>query len=215
MPGNFGGKVVTSWSLDLSRRSITALLKKRDVSVTNCSDGARIEGTRPKVAGALNITYPPNEQEAVLADIEKSLPFFKPGEMLDKTDLQAHADACDVFEKTFNEVIDKAFEEDGGFWEFEQRLEAFWYGDWSKYKGVLRIIGGSYTSMVRLGAFAGTRLRSKKARMAFLHFFLERYRQACLWMAAETHTLLQEMAERRPKISEVGKVPEPTEPPAC
>lgn len=215
VPGNFGGKVVTSWSLDLSRRSITALLKKRDVSVTNCSDGARIEGTRPKVAGALNFTYPPNEQEAVLTDIEKSLPFFKPGEMLDKTDLQAHADACDVFEESFNEVIDKAIEEDSGFWEFEQRLEAFWYGDWSKHKGVLRIIGGSYASMVRLGAFAGTRLRSQKARMAFFHFFLERYRQSCLWMAAETRTLLQEMAERRPEISDVGKIPEPAEPPAC
>ncbi len=209
VPGNFGGKVVTTWQLDLSRRTYTSLLRTREVTITNCSDGARIEGAVPKVAAALEFTYPPNQQQAVLDDIEKTLPGFGPGELLAKIDLNSHVEACDVFEKAFNELIDEALVEDKGFWEFERRIERFWHGDWSKHKGALTIMAGSYVSMVRLGAFAGTRILSPRARKEFFHFFLERYREACLWMAAETRILLREMSEGRAEISDVGKMPVP------
>lgn len=209
VPGNFGGKVLTSWSLDLSRRSITALLEARDVTITNCSDGARIDGTRPKVAAALDFNYPPHQQETILTDIEQGLPSFEAGGLLAKIDLKSHVDACDAFEDAFNAMIDTALVEDRSFWDFEQRIERFWYDDWSENKGVLKIIGGSYASMVRLGAFAGTRIRSRKTRLEFLRFFLERYREACLWMAGEARILLREMAEGHEEISDVGKVPVP------
>jgi hypothetical protein len=45
--------------------------------------------------------------------------------------------------------------------------------------------------------------------MAFFRFFLERYRESCLWMAAETRILLREMSEGRAEISDVGKIPVP------
>lgn len=209
VPGNFGGKVVTTWSLDLSRRTYTSLLRTRDVTITNCSDGARIEGALPKVAAALEFTNPPNQQQAVLDDIEKTLPCFEPGQLLEKIDLNAHFEACDVFETAFNELVDQALIEDKGFWDFERRIDRFWRGDWSEHKGVLTIMSGSYASMVRLGAFAGTRITSPNARKAFFRFFLERYRESCLWMAAETRILLREMSEGRAEISDVGKMPVP------
>jgi len=207
VPGNFGGKVLTTWSLDLSRRSFSALLKKREMTVTNCSDGARIDGARPKVAAAIDIAHPPHQQEAVLADVEKGLSYYEAGELLAKVDLVGHADACDAFETAFNEMIDKALAEDKGFWEFEQRTAQFWKGDWSEHKGVLRIMGGSYASMVRLGAFIGTRFNNRRSRLAFFRFFLEGYRESCLWMAGETRTMLREMAEGRETLSEIGKMP--------
>jgi hypothetical protein len=179
------------------------------VTLTNCSDGARIEGARSKVAAALEFTYPPNQQRAVLDDIEKTLPYFEPGQLLERIDLNAHFEACDVFETAFNELVDQALIEDKGFWDFERRIDRFWHGDWSENKGVLMIMSGSYASIVRLGAYAGTRICSPKERMAFFRFFLERYRESCLWMAAETRILLREMSEGRAEISDVGKIPVP------
>jgi len=108
-------------------------------------------------------------------------------------------------------LIDAAKEDDDGFWAFEQRIEKFWYGDWTKHKGLLNIIGGSFASMVRLGAYGGTRVRSRKVRREFFRFFLDEYRDICLWMADETRTLLTEIAEGREEISDVGKRPPPPE----
>lgn len=209
VPGNFGGKVLTTWSLDLSRRTFTSLLRTRGVTLTNCSDGARIEGARPKLAAAIEVAYPANQQQAVLDAIEKTLPSFEPGQLLEKIDLNAHFEACDVFESAFNELVDQALVEDKGFWDFERRINRFWHSDWSENKGVLTIMGGSYASMVRLGAYAGTRICNPKSRLAFFRFFLERYRESCLWMAAETRILLREMSEGRAEISDVGKMPVP------
>lgn len=205
VPGNFGGKMLTSWSLDLSRRSLTALMQARALTIVNCSDGARIDGARPKVSAAINLDSEPNQQENVLSAIEEKLPSFAAGEMLKNIDLQPHADACDDFAERFTDLVEAAKTEGDGFWDFDKRIEKFWYDDWSEHKGVLKIIGGSYASMVRLGAFAGTRITNRNTRKRFFEFFVDNYLDACLWMAEETKLLLSEMAEGKTKLSEVGK----------
>ena len=151
----------------------------------NCSHGARIDGARPKVAAAIQLNNPPNQQEAVLKSIEDRLMIFGPGGLLERIDLQPHIDAHEVFFREFDALIEAAKAEDEGFWEFEKRIENFWYDDWSEHKGLLKIIGGSFASMVRLGAYAGTRVRDPKVRKEFFHFFLDEYRDLCMWMAGE------------------------------
>ncbi|MCG8510307.1 MAG: DUF115 domain-containing protein, partial [Rhodospirillales bacterium] len=205
VPGNFGGKMLTSWSLDLSRRSLTALMQARGLTIINCSDGARIDGTRPKVSAAIKLDSEPNRQEAVLSSIEEKLQAYDGGEMLENIDLRPHADACDVFVEKFTELVETAKEKDKSFWDLEKRIENFWFDDWSDHKGVLTIIGGSYASMVRLGAFAGTRINNRNTRKRFFDFFLDLYLEACLWMAKETKILLSEMAEGKTELSEIGK----------
>ena len=211
VPGNFGGKVLTSWSLDLSRRTLTSLMLSSGQTFINCSHGARIDGARPKVAAAIQLTNPPNRQEAVLKSIEERLITFGPGGLLDMIDLQPHIDAHDVFFREFDALIEAAKAEDDGFWEFEKRIENFWHDDWSEHKGLLKIIGGSFASMVRLGAYAGTRVRDPKARKEFFLFFLDQYRDLCMWMAGETQTLLTEIAEGKEELSDVGKREQPAE----
>jgi hypothetical protein len=205
VPGNFGGQVLTSWSLDLSRRSLTALMQARRLTIINCSDGARIDGARPKVSAAIKLDSIPNQQDIVLSRIEDKLAAFEPGEMLDKIDLQPHADACDKFTECFKELVDEAKRDDKGFWAFEKRIETFWFDDWSEHKGVLQIMGGTYASMVRLGAFAGTRINNRNTRQRFFEYFLDTYLDICLWMAEETKVLLSEMAAGKSELSDVGK----------
>ncbi len=71
---------------------------------------------------------------------------------------------------------------------------------------VLSIIGGTYTSLIRLGAFGGNRIPDDWTRMKFLRFFIAGYRAACLWMAGEIKALLQEMAEKKPELTKVGVI---------
>ena len=203
--GNFGGEVLTSWSLDLSRWALSTLMESRGLSFVNCSNGARIDGARPKVSGALDLSHEPvNMQEKVLRSVEESMRLVEPGELLEASDIAEHAAACDDFRVAFDALIDAAKEEDTGFWDLERRTENFWTDDWSEYKGVLKIIGGSYASMVRLGAYGGSRITSRKARRDFFRFFLERYRESCQWMAAEAKILLTDIAEGKDELTEIG-----------
>ena len=185
----------------------------RGLSFVNCSNGARIDGTRPKVSGALDLSHEPaNVQEKVLRSVEDSLRLVEPGELLEASDIAEHAAACDDFRVAFDALIDTAKEDDKGFWDLERRTEKFWTDDWSEYKGVLKIIGGSYASMVRLGAYGGSRITSRKARRDFFRFFLERYRESCQWMAAEAKVLLGDIAENKDELTEVGQDPPFTAP---
>ncbi len=196
-PGNFGGKVMTSWIFDLSRQSLAACQRENKVNLVNCSDGAFIEGAKPVRSEALDFPppreRPPKSGAEVLAQISRRLPLFGPGEYLKQVDFAAHVQACGAFADLFPALIEAAIKEDSGFWQFEQRLEKFWSDNFSELKGVLMVIGGSYASMVRVGAFLGNRVGDEKERLAFFRFFLEKYRDACLFMAQETKKLYLEI----------------------
>ena len=206
VPGNFGGQVLTAWYLDMSRVSLSGLRRLSGIELINCSDGARIEGAKPKAAASIELAYPPGRQKTVLSRLEEQLKFFNPGEFLESTNLQFHADACDNFVEAFRELMDRALEEDRSFWELEQRLIEFRNENVFEMKGVLSIIGGTYTSMIRLGAFGGNRIPDDRTRVKFLRFFIAGYRDACLWMAGEIKTLLQEMAEKKPQLKKAGVI---------
>lgn len=206
VPGSFGGQVLTTWSMDLSRRMFKALMGGCGIVLTNCSDGARIDGALPKVPAAVRLDVPIGRQEDVLSQIERDLPFYEAGDMLAGIDLHKDAEACDRFMEGFNKLIDSAKAEIESFWDFDQRLETFWHDEFADCKGVLKIIGGTLASTVRLGAFVGTRIKYGRSRKRFFDFFLETYRDSCLWMARETKVMLEEMSEGREEISEVGDV---------
>ena len=95
----------------------------------------------------------------------------------------------------------------------KKRLLEFWADHGETCRAVLKIIGDSFNSILRLGAFGGNRLSDEATRRAYLSAFLDSYRDACVWMAGETHTLLSEIAERREELSVVGVAPEPQEEP--
>lgn len=97
----------------------------------------------------------------------------------------------------------------------KKRLLDFWADYGETCRAVLKIIGGSFNSILRLGAFGGNRLGDETTRQAYLHAFLDGYRDACVWMAGETRTMLAEMAERREELTAVGIAQEPEDEPAA
>jgi len=203
-PANFGGKAMTSWCLDLSRLCISKLQRLRQVNLFNCSDGVKIDGAKPKAAAAIKLTNPPAMQKNVLSQIERQLLYYEAGAFLDPIDLAKDVEGCDVFIKGFKKMTADAKRKDKGFWDFEQRLEKFWNDNYGELKAVLKITGGSFYAILRLGAFLGNRIMDEKKRLEFMRYFLDEYCETCVWMARETKKLLVDIDQRKTELSQVG-----------
>ncbi len=206
VPGNFGGEVLTTWYLDMSRVSLSGLRRLSDVNLYNCGEGARIDGALPKAVAAVDLSYPPGRQGEVLGKVEEQMKAYEPGAFLGPVDIVSLAEACEDFKESFSALLERALAEDKGFWEFERRLDAFRKDNIFTMKSVLTVIGGTYTSMVRLGAFGGNRIRDEKRRLEYLRFFIKRYGELSLWMAGEIEIMLREMADKKTTLSDIGKI---------
>jgi len=204
VPGNFGGTVMTTGALDLSRRTITYVQQIRRANLVNCSNGALIELAKPMAAPALKLDNMPDRQGAIIAHLEDQMRDFRPGEFLETMDIERCVKGCDLFEQRFTEAMETARKKDKGFWDLEQRVQQFWDDNWDDCGAVLKIIGGTYASMVRLGAFGGTRIVGDKERLKYFRFYVGQYLETCLWMAAETRKMLAEMAAGKDDLSAVG-----------
>ncbi len=204
-PGNFGGTVLTAWHLDMSRVSISDMQRICRVNLTNCSNGAKIDGAQPKAAAAVKIDFPPGKQGEVLDRVAEQLKFFDAGTFIEKKPFVAYAEAADDFQIKFGALMDAGMEEDKGFWDLEQRALTFLHENLAEFLGVLAIIGGTYTSMIRLGAFGGNRIKDEDERLTLFRFFIGEYSRAILWMAGEIKTMLGEMAAGREILSEIGQ----------
>lgn len=204
VPANFGGKAMTSWSLDLSRINMSILQRTGKFTLFNCSDGARIDGANPKAAAAISLKNPPSQQLPTLKRIEGQLTYYQADEYLTPVDLAADVEGCDKFIEKFKELVETAKREDNSFWEIEQRLDRLWNENFVELKGALKITGGSYAAMLRLGAFLGNRIADTRKRRKFMRFFLDEYGKSCVWMAGEAKTRLKEMAERKTELTDVG-----------
>jgi hypothetical protein len=60
--------------------------------------------------------------------------------------------------------------------------------------------GGTMNSMLRLGAFFGTRITDKRKRNAFFKFFLKQYEERCVDLAGLCRQTLEGVKEGRPKL---------------
>ncbi|MCB2102042.1 MAG: DUF115 domain-containing protein [Rhodobacterales bacterium] len=194
VPGNMGGTVLTTWSLDTSRAMLAAVAKHWGLALINTSRGARIDGAQPRAAAALEVDERwSGAQGAVLDDVAGQIAYLD----LDPAALRRAADACDLFRVVLDGRLAEARRAGDGFWDLEQRLAGLTRGA-PDLAPVMGIVGGSYRSLVRLGAFGGTRIADPADRAAFMHRFLDLYGATCGWMLSEAQGMLSAMAEGRP-----------------
>jgi hypothetical protein len=203
VPGNFGGEALTTWYLDMSRASFTAAQRVYQANLVNCGNGARIDGAKPRSPQSLSFSGPAGAAAGALETAERQMESFSPGAFLAAIDMEPFRTAADRHAEAFRSTIEAALREDEGFWEVERRLDRFVRGEGKEILPVQAIIDGSFRSMIRLGAFGGTRIADPEARRRFLAFFLERYRDACLAMAREAGVMLAEMAEGKDRLSAI------------
>jgi len=206
VPGNFGGEVLTAWYLDMSRVSFSALLKRAQVKVVNCSNGAKIHGATPKAAAALKFNGQEGFKEQVKAVLDRSLRSYEKGDYLTHLHLPNLLESCDLFEKEFIKEIDMALADDGEFWDFHERMLALRNRFEVQGPGVLSIIRASFVSLIRVGAYGGTRIPVEEDRTKFLRLFIGLYRTKVLQMVDESRNLLRQMVDGEDVIKGVAGV---------
>lgn len=209
VPGNFGGTALTTWYLDMSRAAFAAFIAARGVTVFNCGRGARIDNAQPKAAASVVLNDPPNRQSAILADVQAQLQAFDAGRYLDKLDLPGLVAGADAFTAAWATLVAEMAAGDCGFWDLERRLMQFHDSHFEAHKAVFALASSSMRSMIRLGAFGGTRITDETARRRYFTFFLERYDRAVRAMAGRVRAMAAEMAEGRDDLTEKGGMPVP------
>jgi hypothetical protein len=188
--GNFGGTVETFWAFDLSRRMLAKVQSHYRPQLFNCSDGAKIWGAQPKIAASVVVGDGLPPRENVLAQVERQMRTFAATEIIGDLDLDRHIDGCDAFAAAFERLLDQVRGGDGGFYRLETGLNRLVDEEGEAFAGVFSIIRGSVVSMIRLGAFFGTRIADAETRRKFFLHFLDRYHQRCLAMVEESRRLL-------------------------
>lgn len=192
LPGNFGGEVqselVFDWSRHILQSSIPAYHLRR---VFNCSDGALIEGTTPKVAEALEFTTPV-DREAVIARIRDESPFFPAGAYFKDANLDPLRAEIHAYVDSLLEIVDNALMEDTPFadvadriWRLVQRI----YLD----RKLVALIYFSSLAEIKQAALFINRLYSDEDRAKVTRDFLQDFRDLHLRMRDETLTILDEM----------------------
>lgn len=207
VPGNFGGQVTTLWAYDLARRMLGVVARRRQLTLFNCSHGARIEDAAPKVAAALKLAGPVLDRDGLRRRIGTSLRQLEAGRGLAALGLSRHAEACGHAAPVLGRLA-AAMAAAPGFWQAEAPLRAFLLANGESLAGYLALAKSSMVSMLRLGAFFGTRIDDPTRRHAYLAPFAEAYRARCVEMAKQAHDLFAGAAR-----GEVGFLPAATPPP--
>lgn len=171
VPGNFGGMIqadmVLSWTRDLIEQKAAHF----GLKIFNCSDGAFIRGTTPKLAESLFFPGPPLDKEAIFQRIRDESEYFAPGEFLKNHDMDRYGPEIDALEKDFNAFLDDFTGKEVSFHDFLLRLTDF---DQEGYKGAYRhiytIYQGSINGFVKAAAFYMNRLPHDLRQSFFTHF---------------------------------------------
>lgn len=190
VPGNFGGEVRTFWAFDSGRHGIAAACRFFGVTLVNCSDGARIDGARPRVASSVHLPAPAVPKSQVVLRLEETLRRTAAGELLQQVDLQAHVDSADVHLRVVEDVIEEWLRTTDSYFELERRLVDEMCSRLDAYSGYHAMLRGSLMSMLRLGSFFGSRIADEQLRMAFRVQFADAFRRQCWSMREETCAFL-------------------------
>lgn len=193
VPGNFGGTIESSPYMDLSRRTLAELLRVRSLSCTNCSDGARIDGAKPRAAASLVLDYPAGRQAEAIRRIEESLVLHPAGTFLEQVPLDRHRAACDAFAEAWPRVVG----DPDDLWQLDLRMNLFR----DQYRGLLdglwKTFGGSLALMLRLAAWREVRIEDEDRRREFRAFFRDRFVAAGQEAALAVRELLEMIVQRQ------------------
>ncbi len=192
VPGNFGGTVQTWWAFDVARQTLASKRAGTGITLFNTSDGARIEGARPKLAATIEVPVPSLPARCALDRALDALERFEAGEMLADLDLDEVIAGCDRFIEALDAALADAEAAGDGFFELEGRLNELVDPPEARerYAGFYFMTRGTVRSMLRLGAFFGTRIDDPAVRTAFIAHFIPCWRQRCAEMAERAKALL-------------------------
>ncbi len=174
--GNFGGVVKSNWILMFTRLMISEVCRIYQPKVFNCSDGAEIRNTIPKVAEAIKLPELGRSREQIKEAIRKHSPFCGPQELLSHISFDHLKAEVERFRAAGFAVIDEAAADEKNFIGFWRHLDRFFRERTETYAQIPSLIDCSLKSLPKIGMFLIHRLPDKSIRQDVYMVFLEEYR---------------------------------------
>jgi len=199
--GNFGGIAMTNWVLDACKRILTIAIANFGLSVTNCSDGALIPGTTPKVPEAVEITSMPIDRQRLFAELKRTLVPFEPGELLASLDIAAIREMNRAMFAELAAVIDGFDPDAPDFVGVYASLVDFERAASEKYAAIHLIGEGTVLALARIGMYCGSRVADDDRRRELFHIFLEQLRQSFADMEQGIEKVLDQVRDYAGRFS--------------
>ncbi len=194
---NFGGVAFTDWLLDWSCGMLNQVIRLRDLTAYNCSDGALIEQAIPKLPESVDLADRPIEAGRAKAELRQRLAKVAPGDMTNGVDFSSVADEMDNLLGDVCALVDRVADEGGSFAEIYTEVHKFLARAGSLYRGGCSIPVGSISSLTRIGLFYGLRLSEPEHRQRLFEVYVEEYKAICRFMCEETAAMLRDFASRQ------------------
>lgn len=192
LPGNFGGDVGTNlvfyWSRNILQQCIRAYRLPR---VFNCSDGALIEGTIPKVPEALEFTTPV-DRETVIQGIRDQAPHYPARTFFKNVDMEPVTAELRGYVANLSDIIDRALANDTDFIDFAEEA-------WQLVRTLAHTrlaVGLIYFSTVgelKQAALFLNRVPDPETRRAVTRDFLQEFRDLHHDLLAQSLTLIDDI----------------------
>ena len=203
--GNFGGIVKADWVFNFSRMMLERLTSSFGLKVYNCSDGARIAGTIPRVATSITLPNTALDRTLLKARLRTTLSRYQPGELLGETTFETLRRDAEQFRTDLLAVIETAIAEDRDFVAFWRRLSPFIDDAMTRYAKTSTVITASLVSMPKIGMFFVHRIREAELRQQLYRSFLGEYREIAAFMCDGLLALLDTLAQQHGPVLAAAK----------
>ncbi len=174
--GNFGGVVKSNWILMFTRMMIAEVCRLFQPKVFNCSDGAEIRGTTPKVAESIRLPELSRGRARVKEAVLAHLRFCGPKDLLTAISFGHLKAEVERFRADGLAVIARAAADEKNFLGFWRHLDGFFQNRTDDYAQIPSMIDCSLKSLPKIGMFLIHRLPDTALRRELYDVFLEEYR---------------------------------------
>ena len=180
--GNFGGVVKSNWILMFTRMMIAEVCRIYQPKVFNCSDGAEIRGTLPKVAEAIKLPELSRSRREIKDIVRGHLRFCQPQDLLAGVSFDHLKAEVERFRAAGLAVIADAASVEKNFIGFWRHLDRFFKERPDEYAQIPSLIDCSLKSLPKIGMFLVHRLPDRGLRQELYDLFLDEYRNVFMQM---------------------------------
>lgn len=195
LPGNFGGTVACDWILALCNRMIGDTATAFRLNMLNTSDGARIQGAKPRLSSTIRNLAPAPKRERLGDDIDRITAAFGPGEFLAAWPKGLLLGEARRYFEDLLALVDAAIEAGDDLVGFWRRLAPFMRESEGRYAATYSVAIGSIRSMPKIGMYFAHRVTDAEKRAKMVTFFLSAYRETVVFMRDGTLDLLSRLEE--------------------
>lgn len=101
-------------------------------------------------------------------------------------------------------ALEELIETTDNFTSIDSALDTYWKDHLKELRGYMTMTAGTYSTMVRLASFLGSRIKKEDVRKAFIKHTMCKFLEICDWMADRTQDIFIQMKEDHATIASVA-----------